>query len=227
MSKFKGELQKLWQGEKTKPLASLAIYTVVILILFGVYLLLGKGNFLPASNETDDQVKEQKVVDPIADLKTQLQESNFRYRYEITINEVKTIYEGRQTDILNEGYKEDSLGTIKYYIDTNSVYEVKLGELYPYTELYKTVDYNLINITNILNLIENVKAKTTTNDEANTYQYEVSYLNQPLTINITVDLNNKPTITINQTGVTYQLQYYDLGIITDSQFGNYPLANQS
>ncbi len=166
------KLKKIWENPKGKAAIKLAGYLLII-IAISVIAAIGSRMKSTVVEETEE-VKTLTYNEKIA----KLEDYNFAYVYEVTKGEEQTIFRGVRYEARELGYKETANETIRYYID-DKYYEVLFGELNLYEDLYAETNYNLINISYILEEI------TTLEGELEEETYEKCYVYIDILDNIT------------------------------------------
>ena len=97
---------------------------------------------------------------------------NYSYKYEITENNIKYIFEGTKTPDTDIGFKEGPNGTIKYYIDNTGTYQETTTDRIIINNLYEGLDINYLNIDYIINELNNIELILNKNHNCNNYFYE-------------------------------------------------------
>lgn len=125
----------------------------------------------PTNQEEQNTVidKEQEYIRLLENLKT----SNYDYEYKITINEETYIFNGSKENNIEKGYKESSIGIIKYYIDETGIYEELTTNKTPITNLYENISVSYLNLDYI---ISNLKDKVFINIETADFSYPTYYV---------------------------------------------------
>lgn len=217
------KIKKLWDNKQTKALITLGIYTVVLIVLFIIYYLSGK--YGPAYQP----VKEETIIkeETIKAVTEGLLKNNYQYNYQITSGLDTITYKGIRTAKDEEGYKETAKGVVKYYIDLelNLIYELRINQLYPLTDLYLEVDYSLINFNDLVKRLDHEQAKITTNDNLKTYQYQVIDNENIWEVEVIFADQKEVQIIIKTNDQQYQLEYSKIGEIDDINRSQYYLAN--
>ena len=218
MKEIMGVFNKLWNNKNTHALTVLGIYILVIIFFFIIYLAIIKFSpYVPQPEETIKKITVKNVQDKLLN-------NNYEYYYQIeTINGLVT-YKGTKTSKYEEGYRETSLGSTRYYIEEGLIYEIRLNELLPLVNLYTGIDYYLITLSDLFNLINQVKPTT---QEQNTYEYNVVYNDQTLIIKINFKDLTEVTINIINDDYHYSLEYNKIGEIDELNLPQYVLSNQS
>lgn len=173
-SEFKKKINELKKTSRGKAILRLIKWCIFFTILF-IFLAIasivspGKNNLKPnVNNETQKPNPEE----PIEEKENQNEEtltletinkyqdylSNiYDYKYEITINNEKYIYNGTKSPEDNKGYKESSEGIIKYLVDSTGTYEETTTEKIPISNLYESLEENYLDPIYILNIIKDLE----------------------------------------------------------------------
>ena len=200
-SKLKKQINELKKTNRGKAILKLIKWSIFFVILFIILIISSfikpteknqtNSNNNSSSNEQIEQVLSSKTIN---ELKNELLNNTYNYKYEITINNDKYIYNGTKNKDNESGYKETSQGVIKYYIDNTGTYEEKLNEKIPLSNLYENLDYNYINLDNLLNNIASYELILISSDVDLTYAKTINNI----TWRIIINKNKIKSININK-----------------------------
>ena len=157
-SKLKKKINELKKTNKGKAILKLIKWFIFFAILL-IILIISSFIKQPVENKVNNNLNNNQVVeeylsqDTFNKIKNTLLNSTYNYNYEISINDQKYIFNGNKNKEYEAGYKETSMGVIKYYVDASGIYEEKLNEKIPLTNLYENLDINYLNLENLLNIL--------------------------------------------------------------------------
>lgn len=162
------ELKKTTRGKAIWKLIKWGIFFFIIFIFLGIASLIGSQNnkIKPNINNDvkepirppaiDNKENETLTNEGITKFQTKLSKV-YDYKYEITINHEKYIYTGTKTLVDNIGFKESSLGIIKYLIDSTGTYEETTTDKKAIDNLYEGLNVNYLDPIYVLNIIKNLE----------------------------------------------------------------------
>ena len=164
-SKLQNKINELKSTSKGKAILKLIGWAIFFAFIF---LLLIISAFMPKESKINQDINnneaEEKEEDmPINSLlsketfnniKNELLNGNYDYKYEITLEDTKYIFNGTKKDDIETGYKETKEGVVKYYIDSTGIYEDKLTEKVPLNNLYENLDLNYLNFNNLMKTLD-------------------------------------------------------------------------
>ena len=208
--------------KKISPFLKVCIWVVVIIIMMIVSFIIdnNENHWLDEFNQQettevpDNQVEEKITTYP--NMQDILCNNNYDFVFTIR-NENKYVYTGRRCNGLEEGFKEDKKGIIKYIIDIdNKAYMISNDEYNEIDNIYEGFDNNFLNFGKLFkNLNDILYDEEKTSDgmkyiyEKDGYQVEV-YTNK--------DYINKINIVNGDT--TYELVFSNMGKCNPIVFNN-------
>lgn len=211
-------MKKEQENPQLKALKTLIAWIIGLAILFGVvYLVNYISNTVeePKTNETT-KPEENKPEDQEDNTTITYQEklhdlinNGYTFEYIITKNGEKIKYEGIKSQNKMEGYKQTVDGIIKFKIENQKVYQVLLDKIVEYGHLFDDIDASLLDLSNIMNLINQIRESdiiVTEEDQTTYYTYHVTN-EENLEITIAEQKENIQKITIHRENETYELNY--------------------
>ena len=181
--------------DKTSSYIKLAIWLIFIIAMVVIIKVSGhKNNYNDKSENVEESVKEITYAEKLSQLN-----NNYRYNYEININNEIITYTGMKMDNREAGTKIQGDLNINYFKENGYTYEVKDGGLFQIDNLYTNIDSTLLDVNNIKSLIKDITPYNT--DE--TYNYNLGDKN------ITIYSDEKQ---ITKIEITMNNDYYHLVI---------------
>lgn len=193
-------LVKLWENKKTHALICLILW-IIFLLLVALLISFSSEN---VQNNTNTTTKNTSNVVTISDMKNNLLNYNFEYKYTILVNGEKIIYTGNYQNNENSGYKEDSLGLTKYLINSEGTYQINFDEKIEIIDLFDKINQNYLSIEYIFNRINDIEPII---DEVTN---ELYYSLENEEIIIKTDEDNIKSINIKSNNDDYLLEFYNI-----------------
>lgn len=205
---MKDFLKKLWSTPKGKAIIKLSVY--IIFIIFVIVFINISQSFGKIEKES---VKYEKDI-TIQDMKDNLLKNNYKYVYTINNNDQKIVYSGERLKDEEIGTKETVNETIKYYVDGNEYYQLKMGDEVSIDNLYDNIDINLLDSEYIINLIKDKSTIIDKKDKLKEYNYNFSIEDKDISISLFTNEKEIVEIDISHNDITYVLKYSDIGKIS-------------
>ncbi len=192
--------------DKTSSYIRLAIWLIFIIAMVVIIKVSGhKNNYNDKSENVEESVKEITYAEKLSQLN-----NNYRYNYEININNEIITYTGMKMDDREAGTKIQGDLNINYFKENGYTYEVKDGGLFQIDNLYTNLDSTLLDVNNIKSLIKDITPYNT--DE--TYNYYLSDKN----ITIYSDEKQITKIEITMNNDYYHLEFSDINAIKEINY---------
>ena len=218
-SKLKSKIKELKKTTRGKAILKLIRWGIFFLCLFLFMFIssLISQNAKPTRNDIPKIPEEEPIKieakEVVKDLGKKLMESSYHYEFDINIDTNRIIYNGTKDNEKDMGYKESSIGIIKYLIDYTGTYDIT-KEKVAITNLYENINIDYLTISKIMNLIEN---KELTKDlecdciypvyKTNIEDIEISFSLQD---ELEKENNNISSISIESPNFSYHLIFSDI-----------------
>ena len=147
---------------------------------------------------TTNKINEKNYHDMLEDLRTTTKSIN----YEITIGDNKYLLTENITDSEVTGLLENKDNIIKFSIKDNIIYEIKLNEYIPNSEIFANFNGTYINIISLIDLISANKATKMLENDCVVYNYVIDENTFAVTTKDSVITN----IVINSEGTIYDIK---------------------
>ena len=194
---------ELKQTKKGREIIKLIVYLSFIFIFFLLVLIAGatkkKSIVIPKVQESIESKTEVTYLDK----QKKLYEGKYSFAYEIS-GEISIKYNGTFDNGVVTGFKEDSMGIIKYKIKDGIVYNIKMDNEEPYDKLYDGLDVSLFDFNNLFNNLNTKNA--TINDKDGNKSYDYKDING-YDINVVLDDNNIKEIIISNESLKYDFSF--------------------
>ncbi len=192
MSNFIKLIKKLNKTSRGKAIIKLSLWAILFIFLILCIRI------MPLFMNTDN--KTNKEVDVIT-LLTNLNNSNYDFIYDITINDEKYYYEGTKFNEVITGYYSYNKVITKYSYENNKYYDLLTSN--EIESVYSNINSSYLDIELIINNINNLKGIKKDN--------EITYnLINGLIIIINYDNEIINTITLKNNFVSYVLKYKNI-----------------
>ena len=208
--------------KKLKPGARFGIWMLVILVLITV-------SFIKQNNEThflenlknskqeEKQEEQTTTYTPYLTMQDNLKGNRYDFVFTINKDGNKYIYTGHRCDGLEEGYKEDSSGVIKYIINTDGLtYKVINDEYLEIDTLYNNIDPNFLNIAKLFNNLKEDLYELNMDDTTETFTYQ----KEGYSVVVTTNKENITNIEITLENASYNLEFANVGKCVKIDFNN-------
>ena len=190
-----------------------SLITLIIWLIFLSFLMLIvsiSNNFAAKNPKTLPKTTTQEEPTYYEKLNNLLT-NNYNYRYTITNNTEKTIFEGTKKNNNITGYRQDKSGIIKYRLENNIAYEILIDNEITTDKLYENIKENYLNLNYLIPEIKKVKEEDITitdTDTLSTYTYNITLNNENLNLIVTENAKylEKITIFVNN-NESYELVY--------------------
>ncbi len=199
-----------WQTEKGKATIKLGLWMVFIAILIVVVLVSERDSInLPVEDDSTPSETETENYEFVnySDMLDKLLLGNYEYSYTITNETGKYIYTGWKNENKEIGFKEDSTGVIKYYIDDSGTYKVNMDRLEVIDYLYNGVDTSYLDLELLFGNLNEFLYSVTKNDDMRTITYDKSGYQ----VEVMTDTRDITNITISTDTTTYDLNFTKIG----------------
>ena len=197
-------LKKCWKHPRWHSLMVLMIWIVSLTLLMVIVSLVNQ--FSPQKKK--EEIPQMKTNEVSFEDKWNCFLKDYSFKYIVTNTEGTVKYEGTVKGGITTGYRERLDGIIRYSIEDNLVYEIVLDEKKELTTLYENIDANLLDLSHIETLIQNIPIANSDileEDEKTTYEYTIAEENLKIVV-ITDDIQiNK--ITLTKENETYELSF--------------------
>ena len=199
-----------WQTEKGKATIKLGLWMVFIAILIVVVLVSERDSInLPVEDDSTPSETETENYEFVnySDMLDKLLLGNYEYSYTITNETGKYIYTGWKNENKEIGFKEDSTGVIKYYIDDSGTYKVNMDTLEVIDYLYNGVDTSYLDLELLFGNLNEFLYSVTKNEDMRTITYDKSGYQ----VEVMSDTRDITNITITTDTTTYDLNFTKIG----------------
>ncbi len=199
-----------WQTEKGKATIKLGLWMVFIAILIVVVLVSERDSInLPVEDDSTPSETETENYEFVnySDMLDKLLLGNYEYSYTITNETGKYIYTGWKNENKEIGFKEDSTGVIKYYIDDSGTYKVNMDTLEVIDYLYNGVDTSYLDLELLFGNLNEFLYSVTKNEDMRTITYDKSGYQ----VEVMTDTRDITNITISTDTTTYDLNFTKIG----------------
>lgn len=199
-----------WQTEKGKATIKLGLWMVFIAILIVVVLVSERDSInLPVEDDSTPSETETENYEFVnySDMLDKLLLGNYEYSYTITNETGKYIYTGWKNENKEIGFKEDSTGVIKYYIDDSGTYKVNMDILEVIDYLYNGVDTSYLDLELLFGNLNEFLYSVTKNEDMRTITYDKSGYQ----VEVMTDTRDITNITISTDTTTYDLNFTKIG----------------
>ena len=199
-----------WQTEKGKATIKLGLWMVFITILIVVVLVSERDSInLPVEDDSTPSETETENYEFVnySDMLDKLLLGNYEYSYTITNETGKYIYTGWKNENKEIGFKEDSTGVIKYYIDDSGTYKVNMDTLEVIDYLYNGVDTSYLDLELLFGNLNEFLYSVTKNEDMRTITYDKSGYQ----VEVMTDTRDITNITISTDTTTYDLNFTKIG----------------
>ena len=199
-----------WQTEKGKATIKLGLWMVFIAILIVVVLVSERDSInLPVEDDSTPSETETENYEFVnySDMLDKLLLGNYEYSYTITNETGKYIYTGWKNENKEIGFKEDSTGVIKYYIDDSGTYKVNMDTLEVIDYLYNGVDTSYLDLELLFGNLNEFLYSVTKNEDMRTITYDKSGYQ----VEVMTDTRDITNITISTDTATYDLNFTKIG----------------
>ena len=199
-----------WQTEKGKATIKLGLWMVFIAILIVVVLVSERDSInLPVEDDSTPSETETENYEFVnySDMLDKLLLGNYEYSYTITNETGIYIYTGWKNENKEIGFKEDSTGVIKYYIDDSGTYKVNMDTLEVIDYLYNGVDTSYLDLELLFGNLNEFLYSVTKNEDMRTITYDKSGYQ----VEVMSDTSDITNITITTDTTTYDLNFTKIG----------------
>lgn len=200
-----------WQSERGKAIIKLGLWMIFIVILIAVVIFSDTSSedikLTPTEEETTNTETENYEFTNYNDMIDKLLLYNYEYTYTITTLDSKYIYTGWKNNNQDLGFKEDTNGITKYFIDETGSYRINMDNRELITDLYSNFDASYLNLSMLFdNLSEYLYSV-----EKNTDTRTITYDKEGYQVTVITDTENITNITITVDTTTYDLEFTKIG----------------
>lgn len=199
-----------WQSERGKAIIKLGLWMIFIVILIAVVIFSDTGSNdieLPPAEETPNTETENYEFVNYNDMIDKLLLNNYEYTYTITTLDNKYIYTGWKNNNQELGFKEDTIGIIKYFIDDTGCYRINLDNRELITDLYSNFDASYLNLSMLFDNLNEYLYSVEKNANVRTITYD----KEGYQVTVITDTENITNITITVDTTTYDLEFTKIG----------------
>lgn len=191
------KFMQLWHNKRTHAAMVLGMWMVFLLFVIIISFVGGKSK--PSSNLNNNNNYEQKeeviTFKDYSLMQDDLLKNNYKYEYNIKIGDYEVIYKGEKLGVKETGYRENSIETIKYYIDETGLYTVVMNSLNSNDRLYENLNESLIDLESIFELVKDKTVITEEMESSRTYKYIFTL--EDINYNIVITTNTEYIENIN------------------------------
>lgn len=186
MKKFKEyicELKKTDRGKAILKLSGYLTFFIAVLLLVSITNALNapKTNYTPDNgtentsgvNNNEDSIPVSGEIKPKTYLEKQekLYNEDYSYNFRIT-GEINLLYRGDYTKGIHEGYKESNDKTMRYRIEQDKTYEIKLEKKIEIDNLYQGLDSTLFDLKTVFTKLNSKSTIIDREEDSKSYTYE-------------------------------------------------------
>lgn len=188
-----------------RPLVKLLGYGIFIFILILVAGSIDTGDTTATDSKTTTTTQEQVKV--YADILNELRVAGTKISAQVAYNGEKYLLEGTVNESDFSGYIDTSLGTKKFKIKDNNVYELVLETETMNNELFGLIDKDFIVPNSLVNILSKESALKTVEEDKTKYMYTITKNNLTYSINALVKDEKCYKIEIKSEGIEYLITY--------------------
>ena len=200
-----------WQSERGKAIIKLGLWMIFIVILIAVVIFSDTSSedikLTPTEEETPNTETENYEFVNYNDMIDKLLLNNYEYTYTITTLDNKYIYTGWKNNNQELGFKEDTIGIIKYFIDNTGSYRINLDNRELITDLYSNFDASYLNLSMLFDNLNEYLYSVEKNANVRTITYD----KEGYQVTVITDTENITNITITVDTTTYDLEFTKIG----------------
>ncbi len=198
--------KKCWKNPRWHSLMVLIIWIVSLSLLMGVVTIINE--FKPQEKRENYKIEEtQKGINYKEKLQDLLSDE-YLMSFIVTKNDNTIKYEGTEYNEVVNGYKEDVSGITKYRIENGILYEVILDQVTEIESIYEEIISEFLDRnTLIAYILENEEEGIIDNKETSTYEYNLRYKEEKISINVVETKEFIEQITIESENENYQLTF--------------------
>lgn len=186
---------------ENKNAIQLLIWIFFIVIIFVMFKITNKND-----KKEDEKQDNTPVFVNYTDMEINLLNSGYDYKYTITSETQKEIYEGTMCDDIDIGYKETITGITKYKIDNGKITKVLLDNEEEIPSIYDGSE----DFLNLSTLFTNLK-EYLYNVEKSDNERMISYKKDGYQVLVKTNLEYITNITITTTTNNYNLEFTNVG----------------
>lgn len=198
--------KKCWKNPRWHSLMVLIIWIVSLSLLMGVVTIINE--FKPQEKRENYKIEEtQKGINYKEKLQDLLSDE-YLMSFIVTKNDNTIKYEGTEHNEVVNGYKEDASGITKYRIENGILYEVILDQVTEIESIYEEINSEFLDRTTLIAyILENEEEGIIDNKETSTYEYNLRYKEEKISINVVETKEFIEQITIESENENYQLTF--------------------
>lgn len=193
-------LKKLWKNPRTHALMVMTIWIISLTLFAGIISL---ASFFAPKEEVVKEIKELTLEEKFNNLIN----SDYGFTYLITRNDEVIKYSGTLNRNIVEGYRERKDGIIKYKIENNITYEVKISEQEEIDNLYENINENMLDLNYIYKLISNLTSNKIKDGDREIYIYDTLLDDSRIKIEVDTNKERVSKILITLENESYNLEF--------------------
>ena len=198
--------KKCWKNPRWHSLMVLIIWIVSLSLLMGVVTIINE--FKPQEKRENYKIEETQKGISYKEKLQDLLSDEYLMSFIVTKNDNTIKYEGTEYNEVVNGYKEDASGITKYRIENGILYEVILDQVTEIESIYEEIISEFLDRnTLIAYILENEEEGIIDNKETSTYEYNLRYKEEKISINVVETKEFIEQITIENENENYQLTF--------------------
>ena len=209
-SEEESKFMQLWHNKRTHAAMVLGMWMIFLLFVIIISFV---GSKKTQNNNLNTPVqKEEETVEfrDYALMQTDLLKNNYKYEYNIKVADYNVIYKGEKIGVKETGYRENSVETIKYYVDETGLYTVMMDSLNSNDRLYENINESFIDLEYIFELVKDKSVVTEEVENKRTFKYSFNLEDIQYEIIVTTNLNDIESIQINFEDKNYSLKFTEV-----------------
>ncbi len=187
-------------NEKKESLVKLGIWVLFVIVMIALF-------YTSSNNTTDDtlQTTEEEIheFDTFDNMQSNIINGNYIFSYNITLGDVKYVYNGINCNNVISGYREIKDNVLKYRIVDNVVYLDNLEELEEINYLYEGIDSSFLNMELLFNNLKNYLYNVDKEEDVRT----ITYNKDGYGVVVKTDLEMITSINITTEEGVYNLEF--------------------
>lgn len=198
--------KKCWKNPRWHSLMVLIIWIVSLSLLMGVVTIINE--FKPQEKRENYKIEETQKGISYKEKLQDLLSDEYLMSFIVTKNDNTIKYEGTEHNEVVNGYKEDASGITKYRIENGILYEVILDQVTEIESIYEEINSEFLDRTTLIAyILENEEEGIIDNKETSTYEYNLRYKEEKISINVVETKEFIEQITIENENENYQLTF--------------------
>lgn len=203
------EHNEFWHTEKGKSIIKLICWGIFILLLIVFTSFNNKKNTESNTNDNNNvnEVKKENYKE-YSLMINDLLAGNYEYKYVISKPNAKIVFSGIKAFGEDIGYRETSDKIIKYYINSEGIWQINLDNKKLTSDLYLDIDSNYLNIEQIFSKLNSYLYEIEENFDTRTIIYKQNDIEIAQVI---TDLENIKSIYMVVDDTTYEWNFAKIG----------------